>query len=144
MIVSGPLSGLTHSSRGTAKKQWIIFQLSPAERWREAVERGEPGGKPPSAKTYSDNETYYAWIDSKVTPRPNGVFVQPIKLTGKLEQIAKKTYVRMPRFPHAAFDKALAECKADSTWHTFIDDSSGHDVMIDQPEWLADLLPKAS
>ena len=38
-------------------------------------------------------------------------------------------------------DKAFAECKADSSWQTFTADS-GHDVMVDAPEWLADVLMK--
>jgi hypothetical protein len=29
-------------------------------------------------------------------------------------------------------------------WQTFINDNSGHDVMIDQPAWLANLLLKVS
>jgi hypothetical protein len=37
----------------------------------EAVARGKPGRKPPPAKTYSINESRYAWIDSKVSPQPN-------------------------------------------------------------------------
>jgi hypothetical protein len=114
------------------------------EALEKAIARDEAGGQPPPAKTYSVSEKHYAWIDSKVTPQPNGVFVQPIKLTGKLEQIAKKIYVRMPKFPHAQFDKALAECTADKTWQIFVNDNSGHDVMIDQPDWLADLLLRVS
>jgi hypothetical protein len=110
----------------------------------EAVARGEPGRKPPPAKTFSLSEKDYAWIDSKLTLQPNGVAVQPIKLTGKRETIAKKTYIRAPRYPQAAFDKALAECKADKTWQTFVNENTGHDVMIDQPEWLAGVVLKVS
>jgi pimeloyl-ACP methyl ester carboxylesterase len=110
----------------------------------EAVARGEPGRKPPPAKTFSKSEKDYAWIESKLTQQPNGPALQPIKLTGKRDLIAKKTYIRAPQYPQAAFDKALAECKADATWQTIINDSSGHDVMIDQPQWLADMLLKVS
>jgi pimeloyl-ACP methyl ester carboxylesterase len=110
----------------------------------DAVAKGEPGRKPPPAKTFSLSEKDYAWIDSKLSQQPNGVATQPIKLTGKRDMIAKKTYIRAPKYPQAAFDKALAECKADNSWQTFVNDNTGHDVMIDQPEWLADLLLKAS
>jgi pimeloyl-ACP methyl ester carboxylesterase len=110
----------------------------------EAVAKGEPGRKGPPAKTFSVSEKDYAWIDSKLTPQPNGVATQPIRLTGKRETIAKKTYIRAVKYPQAAFDKALAECKADKTWQTFVNETSGHDVMIDQPEWLADILLKVS
>ena len=110
----------------------------------EAVARGEPGRKPPPAKTFSLSEKDYAWIDSKLTQQPNGLVMQPIKLTGKRDAIAKKTYIRAPKYPQTAFDKALAECKAGGGWQTFINDNSGHDVMIDQPAWLVDLLLKVS
>ena len=110
----------------------------------EAVARGEPGRKPPPAKTFSKSEKDYAWIESKLTQQPNGPALQPIKLTGKRDMIAKKTYIRAPSYPQAAFDKALAECKADASWQTIVNDSSGHDVMIDQPQWLADVLLKVS
>jgi pimeloyl-ACP methyl ester carboxylesterase len=110
----------------------------------EAVAKGEPGRKGPPAKTFSLSEKDYAWIDSKLTLQPNGVATQPIVLTGKRETIAKKTYIRAPKYPQAAFDKALAQCKADPTWQTFVNDDTGHDVMIDQPQWLADVLLKVS
>ena len=83
-------------------------------------------------------------MDSKLTLQPNGVALQPIKLTGAREKIAKKTYIRAPKYPQAAFDKALAECKADTTWQTFVNDDAGHDVMVDQPQWLADTLLQVS
>jgi len=110
----------------------------------EAVAKGEPGRKGPPAKTFSVNEKDFAWIDSKLTPQPNGVATQPIRLTGKRETIARKTYIRAAKYPQAAFDKALAECRADKTWQTFVNEASGHDVMVDQPEWLADVLLKVS
>ncbi len=69
---------------------------------------------------------------------------QPIKLTGAREKIAKKTYIRAPKYPQAAFDKALAECKADASWKTFVNDNTGHDVMVDQPQWLADIILQVS
>jgi pimeloyl-ACP methyl ester carboxylesterase len=106
----------------------------------EAVARGEAGRKPPPAKTFSLSEKDYAWIDAKLSPQPNGPAMQPIRLTGKRETIARKTYIRAPKYPQAAFDKAFAECQADKTWRTYIYEDTGHDVMIDRPEWVADVL----
>jgi len=110
----------------------------------EAVARGETGRKAPPATTYSLVESQYAWIDSKLTAQPNGPTFQALRLTGKLDTIAKKTYIRAPKYPQASFDRALAECRADKTWQTFVAEDSGHDVMIDRPEWLADILLKVS
>ncbi len=110
----------------------------------EAMARGEAGRSPPPAKAYSIVEKHYAWLDSKVTAQPNGPAFQPIKLTGKLDAIARKTFIRAPKYPQAAFDRALAECQADKTWQTVVNENTGHDVMVDQPEWLAEVILKAA
>ena len=153
-----PASGaLEHIHERVASIVWLdafkpkngdkaLDDISPFSRkaLEDAMARGEAGRKPPPAKTYSINESRYGWIDSKLSPQPNGVAFQEIKLSGKLELIPKKTFVRVPKYPQAALDRALAECKADSTWQTFVQSDSGHDVMIDQPEWAANLLLQAS
>ena len=90
------------------------------------------------------NEKDRAWVDSKLTAQPNGVSLQPIKLTGAREKIAKKSYIRAAKYPQPAFDKALAECKADKTWKTFETIEAGHDVMVDAPAWLVDVLVQVS
>jgi pimeloyl-ACP methyl ester carboxylesterase len=109
-----------------------------------AVEKGEPGRPAPKAKAFFVNEKDRAWVDSKLTPQPTGVGLQPIKLTGARENVAKKTYIRAARYPQPTFDKALAECKADKTWRTFETTTSGHDVMVDAPEWLVGILLQVS
>ena len=110
----------------------------------EAVARGDAGRAAPKAEVFLVNEQDRAWVDSKTTAQPNGVALQPIKLTGAREKVAKKTYIRAPRYLQPAFDQALAECKADKSWRVFETTESGHDVMIDVPEWLADVLLEVS
>jgi pimeloyl-ACP methyl ester carboxylesterase len=109
-----------------------------------SVEKGEPGRPGPKAEAFMVNEKDRAWVDSKTTPQPNGVSLQPIKLTGAREKVAKKTYIRAPKYPQAAFDKALAECKADKSWKTYETADAGHDVMVDAPGWLVDVLLQVS
>jgi pimeloyl-ACP methyl ester carboxylesterase len=109
-----------------------------------AVEKGEPGRPAPKAEAFRVNEKDRAWVDSKTTPQPNGVALQPIKLTGAREKVAKKTYIRAAQYPQPAFDQALAECKADKSWRTFEAGNSGHDVMVDAPQWLVDILLQVS
>jgi pimeloyl-ACP methyl ester carboxylesterase len=109
-----------------------------------AVAKGEPGRPGPKSAAFGVNAKDQAWVDSKLTPQPNGVALQPIKLTGARDKVAKKTNIRAPKYPQKAFDKAYAECKADKTWQTFETTTAGHDVMVDAPEWLADILIKVS
>jgi len=110
----------------------------------EAVEKGEPGRRGPKAEAFHVNDKDRAWVDSKTTPQPNGVALQPIKLTGAREKVAKKTYIRAAKYPQPAFDKALAECKADKSWRTFETTTAGHDVMVDTPDWLVDVMLQVS
>ena len=62
------------------------------------------------------------------------------------ERIAKKTYIRAPRYPQAAFDAALAGCKGDPAWRTFElpRTEAGHDAMVDAPARIAEILQQVA
>ena len=60
------------------------------------------------------------------------------------EKVAKKTYIRLPKFPQAALDKAFAECKADKSWTVLENTTSGHAVMVIEPDWLTGVLLQAA
>ena len=106
--------------------------------------KGEPGRKGPPAKAFSQSEKDYAWLKSKLTLQPNGVGGAADRAHRQARDHCQEKYIRAPKYPQAAFDQALAECKADKTWQTIVNENTGHDVMIDQPEWLAETVLKAS
>jgi hypothetical protein len=98
--------------------------------------RVSPGGRAADAR--SDQ----AWVNSKLTPQPLGPTFTPNKFTGAREKVAKKTYIRALGYSLPSFDKWLAQCKADPTdptWHTHSIDC-GHDIMVDRPDELTELL----
>ena len=101
-----------------------------------------PAPKAVRPDAYQD-PTDAAWFLSKATPQPIGPWLQPVKLSGAREKVAKKTYIRLPKFPMAALDKASADCKADKSWAVLENTTSGHPVMINEPDWLTDVLLKA-
>jgi pimeloyl-ACP methyl ester carboxylesterase len=109
----------------------------------EAIAKGEASRPPPKAETFHVNEKDRAWVDSKLTAQPVGVALAPIKLTGAREKVAKKTYIRAPVYPQPAFDTYYAAKKADASWRTYEVDG-GHDVMVDRPERLVEILLEAS
>ena len=118
-IASPRSSGSTPSSRRTASAASTSPPSSAARRcWRRS-RRASLAAPDPRRRLSAVNEKDRAWVDSKPTPQPNGVALQPIKLTGAREKVAKKTYIRAADYPQPTFDKALAECKADKTWRTF-------------------------
>jgi pimeloyl-ACP methyl ester carboxylesterase len=108
------------------------------------AEKGEPSIRGPKAESFLVNENDRALVDSKATPQPTGTLVQPIKLSGARDKVEKKTYIRATRYQNPGFDRALADCKADTSWTVVETNIPGHLIMIDAPEWLADQLLKAT
>jgi pimeloyl-ACP methyl ester carboxylesterase len=110
----------------------------------DAMEKGELTRPAPKATVFHVNEKDRVWVDSKTTPQPNAVALQPIKLTGAREKVAKKTYIRAAVYEQPTFDKVLAAKKADPSWKTFELSGTGHDVMVDAPDRLVEILLQVS
>jgi pimeloyl-ACP methyl ester carboxylesterase len=106
----------------------------------EAKARGDISRPVVPAAAFGVNEKDQAWVNSKLTPQPLGPSFTPIKYTGAREKVAKKTYIRAGGYPMPAFDKWLTQCKADPTWRTHSVANTGHDVMVDQPDALTELI----
>jgi pimeloyl-ACP methyl ester carboxylesterase len=106
---------------------------------KAASERGEIGVPPRPAKAFLVNDKDQAWVDSLTGPQPIETMTEQVKITGAREKIAKKSYIRAGAYPNPGFDAALARVKADKTWRTY-DVPCGHDVMVDMPERLAEIL----
>jgi len=106
-----------------------------------AADKGEVGfggaGKIPAIFVAERDQ---AFAESKVTPQPISTFLQPIKLSGALEKVAKKTYIRLPKFPQPAYDKALADCKSDKSWAAVELPEAGHMAMLDAPDRVSELI----
>jgi pimeloyl-ACP methyl ester carboxylesterase len=109
----------------------------------DAAEKDEFSFPPAKASVIFVNEKDQTFVDSKLTPHPIETYKQKIRLSGAIETVARKTYIRIQKYPIPAFDKALAEAKAKS-WRTFELPDSGHMAMLDAPERLTDLLLHAA
>jgi pimeloyl-ACP methyl ester carboxylesterase len=120
-----------------------ITSAAVASATREAVGRGETTIAPRPAEFFRVNEKDRAWVDAMCTPQPIGTFTQKLALSGARDRIAKKTYIRARDYHNPAFDAALSRARADRSWRV-LEAPCGHDVMVDKPEWLADLLEKVA
>jgi len=109
-----------------------------------AFDNGELALKAPKAELFLVNENDRALVDAKATPQPIKTYIDPIKLSGARERVAKKTYIRATRFSYPGFDKALADCNADKSWRVVETNIPGHVIMLDAPEWLANQLLQAA
>lgn len=104
-----------------------------------AVAKGEISRPPVPSSIYNVNERDRAWVDAMTTPQPIGVSLQPIRLTGARDRVARKAYIRATGYPHPIFDACLRRTSADPAWRTY-EVACGHDVMVDMPERLAEIL----
>jgi pimeloyl-ACP methyl ester carboxylesterase len=113
----------------------------------DAIARGEPGRPVPPAEQFKVvRASDAAWIQAKMTPQPTMVSTMPIVLTGARERVAKKTYIRAPRFANPRFDQYLGAARSNPTWHavSLPEEIAGHDAMVDAPERIAELLLEAA
>ena len=98
---------------------------------------------PRPAEAFGVNPADRAWVDSKCTPQPIATFTETIKVTGAVQAIPRKIFIRAASYVNPGFDKALARVKADPSWQTHMA-PCGHDVMVDAPDWLAKVLLDAA
>jgi pimeloyl-ACP methyl ester carboxylesterase len=106
---------------------------------RATVQRGDLGMPPRSAEAFGVNEADRAWVDSLCVPQPIGTFTDKIVLTGARDRIAKKSYIRAKSYANPGFDRALGKAQSDPSWRTY-GVPCGHDVMVDMPDRLAEIL----
>jgi len=110
---------------------------------RAALDRGETTVPVRDAAAFMVNEKDRAWVDSLAGPQPIRTMTEKLKLTGARERIAKKTYIRASGYPNVSFEKAYARVKSDPGWRTY-EVACGHDVMIDAPDRLTEILLEAA
>jgi len=95
------------------------------------------------AECFRGNKRDRAWIDEQCTPHPTACATEPLALTGAHHGIRRKIYIRATNYPAPHFEAAYQTAKADPAWVTH-DVPCGHEVMLDMPDLLADLLEAAA
>jgi pimeloyl-ACP methyl ester carboxylesterase len=116
-----------------------LLSPKPRETLDALLAKGAATMPPIPAAVFQVNEKDRAWVDGQCTPHPIAALTQPIRLTGARDAIAKKTFIRATGYPSPSFDTASARTRDDPTWRHY-EVPCGHDVMIDMPERLAEIL----
>jgi pimeloyl-ACP methyl ester carboxylesterase len=106
---------------------------------RSALQRGEIAMPPRSAEAFGVNAADRAWVDSLCVPQPIATFTDKIALTGARDRIARKSYIRAKSYANPGFDRAYGALQSDPSWRTY-EVACGHDVMVDDPERLTEIL----
>ena len=78
-------------------------------------------------------------MDAMCTPQPVASLIERVTETGSRNRILRKTYIRAIHDPEPFFEAFLAKYRSTPGWQTY-EVRSGHDVMIDMPERLTEIL----
>jgi pimeloyl-ACP methyl ester carboxylesterase len=104
-----------------------------------AIQKGDAGMKPIPAAVFRVNEKDRAWVDAQCTPQPIATLTDKAKVAGGRDKIAKRAYIRAKGYPSVPFDAAHNKLKAAGGWRIY-ELPSGHDVMVDMPDRLTEIL----
>jgi len=100
--------------------------------------------KPITAEAFGVNSADREWVDAQCTSQSLACFQQRIQLTGQLARIKRIDYILATGWAggHSPFNQFHHTAKARG-WRTH-EVASGHDVMIDEPAALTELLAMAA
>jgi pimeloyl-ACP methyl ester carboxylesterase len=123
--------------------QAVVDMQPPAARepTLAAARAGATALPPRSAAIFNVNEKDRAWVDAQCTPQPIETFMQKLTLSGARERIAKKSYIRAIGYSSPYFDAGLAKARVQG-WRTH-ELACGHDIMLDLPDRLTEILQGA-
>lgn len=126
--------------------QSALELMSEGVRQHVVESAGQLGGyavPPVPAAAFKVNEADQAWVDAQCTPMPLAALQEAVALSGAHRQVQRRHYVyAMGRHP-SAFTALWERLKTDPAW-TVTDLPCGHDMMVDMPDELADLLEQAA
>lgn len=94
---------------------------------------------PLTAEQFNVNAADRSWVNAHMTPQSAACFAEKLSVSGVLDKIGRKTYVRAQFDSTPHFHQNYDRLSKDSTWRTFTV-PCGHDVMVDKPAELAEIL----
>jgi pimeloyl-ACP methyl ester carboxylesterase len=123
-----------------------LFDYLPAEQSgqmrTDAAQNGEGYRITPiPAAAFAVNDKDAAWVDAMCVKHPLATFEQKLALSGR--QVPKRVYILAAGWGPSPFQQFGARYKDDRDWQ-FVSIACGHDVMIDRPQELADVLIAAA
>ena len=122
-----------------------VFDYLPAEQSEQMRTDAEQNGEgykvtPISAAAFAVNDRDSAWVDTMCVKHPLATLEQKLALSGL--RVPKRVYILAAGWEPSPFQQFSARYKDDRDWQ-FVSIACGHDVMVDRPQELADVLAAA-
>ena len=123
--------------------QSTVDQMSPAATSlvREGARTAGDGWRIPpfSAARFGDAPENHEWVDRQSVPQPLATLEDKIHLSGAIDSIAKRTFILATKYQPSAFHGIAERLRHDPRWRVMELDC-GHDIMVDKPRELVDVL----
>ncbi len=106
----------------------------------QAREKGSGWLLPPvPAARFKVNEADQAWVDRRCVPQPLACMTQKLRLGEAHKAVKRRVFIKAGAYVPSPFDSVFERIKGDPAWsaHSL---PCGHDVMVDMPDDLAELL----
>ncbi len=122
-----------------------VFQLMGPERAggiREQTSRTGDGWRvdPMPAEVFQVRDAGdIAWVDRRCVPQPIATFGQPIASAGAIGAVRRRMYIRADNDRVTAYAHCAEHARNAADWD-YHDVPAGHDVMIDAPDALTEIL----
>lgn len=87
------------------------------------------------------NEADREFVASRLRPMPLAAFLQRVATSGAVARIERRQFVLATGWKASPFHAQTARLRADPAW-TVDEIDSGHEVMLDRPEWVVDYLTR--
>ena len=126
-----------------------VFELMGSERAgsiREQASRTGDGWRidPMPAEVFQVRDANdAAWVDRRCVPQPIATFGQPIASAGAIAAVRHRIYIRADNDRVTAYAHCAEHARSAADWD-YHEIPAGHDVMVDAPESLADILLDAA
>ena len=113
-----------------------------ADGFRAQARDGDGHSVPPmTAEQFNVNEADAAWMNGKCSNHPLASFAEALSLNGRYLKVSRRLYVLAAGFDHPGTKAAYEAVTASSGWECEIM-QGGHDLMIDNPGAVTDVLLK--
>lgn len=109
--------------------------------FREQAAKSSDGGVAPMSASYfsvMDPEDA-AWVDRRCVNQPINTYDQKVQLTGAGDAIPRKVYILAEGHINSRFGPYAEQTRDDPAWE-YHGLPAGHDVMVDMPEELTEIL----
>jgi pimeloyl-ACP methyl ester carboxylesterase len=127
---------------GSCQMDYMPAELN--EMCRASAAEHGGGVTPIPAEAFGVNDADVAWVNQMCVNHPIGTFEQPARLGAGIDTLSgHRVYISASKFADGPFGDFYARFTQDPSWTTY-SVTSGHDVMIDAPERLAEILEAAA